>query len=137
LRLDVLWHDADCCDIRVSAWNGAFTGSAEFLVDVGGLDVGEKLADFPRSPADLHETILAAFGREFAGGAASVKFYCTDQAGHAYLEARIESEAESAGVVQYAIISMPVEPAAIDSFRNELRRLEKDRNGSVILKGRG
>jgi len=66
-----------------------------------------------------------------------MRFYCADSAGHAYVQAKIESEFESAGVVQYAIISMPVEAAAIDSFVVDLRRLEKERYGIARLEGRG
>lgn len=138
LQLDVLWHDDDLYDVRVSAWNGAFGGVAEVYVEIGGLEeVAEKLSGFPRSPADVREIVFGAFGRECAGGAASMRFYCMDQAGHAYVESRIESDVESAGVVQYAIISMPIEAAAIDSFVSDLRRLERGRSGTAVLKSHG
>lgn len=137
-QLDVLWHDEDLFDIRASAWNGAFGGVAEMYVAIGGLEeIAAKLSGFPRDPKDIREIVLGAFGREFAGGAVSMKFYCVDRAGHVYVESKIESESESAGVVQYAIICMPVEAAAIDSFVCDLRRLEKDRQGTAILESRG
>jgi hypothetical protein len=37
-----------------------------------------------------------------------MRFYCADRAGHAYVESKIESESESACVVQCAVISMPL-----------------------------
>jgi hypothetical protein len=138
LQLDLVWRDEDLFDIHVSAWNGAFGGVAELYVVIGGLEeLANKLSGFPRDPKDVREVVLGSFGREFAGGAASLRFYCADRAGHSYLESKIESESESAGVVQYAIISMPIEAAAIDSFVIDLRRLERERSGTAILQGRG
>jgi hypothetical protein len=134
----VIWQDEDLFDIRVSAWNGAFGGVAELYVAIGGIEeLANKLAGFPRNPTDVREIVLGMFGREFAGGAVRMRFYCSDKAGHAYVESKIESGTESAGVVQYAIISMPIEAAAIDSFVIDLRRLERERSGTAILQGRG
>jgi hypothetical protein len=54
-------------------------------LEIGALEeVSARLAGFPKNPADVREFILGAFGREFAGGAVSMKFYCID-AGHAYV----------------------------------------------------
>ena len=138
LRVDVIWRDEDIFRVRVSVWNGEFGGTAETDVAIGDLnEMAKRISGFPRSPADAREIVVGSFGREFAGGAARMRFYCADSAGHAYVEVKIESEFESAGVVQYAIISMPVEPAAVDSFVGDLRRLETDRGGIVSLSGRG
>ena len=66
-----------------------------------------------------------------------MRFYCADRAGHAYVESKIESEVESAGVVQSAVISMPIEAAAVDAFVGDLQMLERDRSGTALLKGMG
>ncbi len=88
-QLDVLWHDEDIFNIRVSAWNGAFGGATELYAALGELgEIAKKLAGFPKNPADTRETALGAFGPEFAGGGASMRFYCVDMAGHAYLESK-------------------------------------------------
>ena len=138
LRVDVVWHDEDVFIIRVSVWNGQFGGTAETYVAIGDLnEMAKKLSGFPRSPADAREIVVGSFGREFAGGAASMRFYCADSAGHAYVEVKIESEFESAGVVQYVIISMPIEAAAVDLFVGDLSRLETERSGTAMLLGRG
>lgn len=137
-QLDVLWHDEDVYDIRVSARNGSFGGVAELYMAIGELEeVAKKLCGFPKDPSDIREVVFGAFGPDSAGGAASMRFYCADRAGHAYVESKIESGFESAGVVQSAIISMPVEAAAIDNFVCDLRRLEKERQGTATLEGRG
>jgi hypothetical protein len=137
-RLEVIYADADLNEIRVSAWNGAFGGATDIYIQIDGLvEVAAKLAGFPRDPSDVREFILGAFGHEFAGGAVSMKFYCIDQAGHAFVESRIESGAESAGVWQAATLVMPVEAAAIDRFVEDLRRVEKEKSGVAVLESRG
>lgn len=138
IRLEVIYADPDLIEVRVTAWNGAFGGATDLYMNIGGLEeVAVRLAGFPKNPADMREFILGAFGREFAGGGVSMKFYCIDCAGHAYIESRIESDTESARVWQAATLVMPVEAAAIDRFVEDLRRLEKEKLGVALLEGRG
>ena len=138
LQLEVIWRDEDVFKILVSVWNGEFGGTTETYAAIGGLkEIAEKLLRFPRHPTDVREVVVGSFGREFAGGAASMRFYCIDHAGHAYVEVKIESEFESAGVVQYVIISMPIEAAAVDLFVGDLSQLETERSGTAMLLGRG
>jgi hypothetical protein len=126
-QLDVIWNDEDVLELRVSAWNGAFGGVAQVWVGIGQLEkIATQLSGFPKDSSDAREIVLGAFGPGTAGGAASMKFYCADRAGHAFVESKIESESESAGVVQCAVISMPIEAAALDAFVSELQRLERD-----------
>ncbi len=137
-RVEIIYADADLNEIRVSAWNGAFGGATDIYVKIGGLaELAAKLTGFPRDPSDVREFILGEFGREFEGGAVSMKFYCIDQAGHAYVESRIESNTESARVWQAATLAMPVEAAGIDRFVEDLRLLEKEKVGVALLEGRG
>src|SRR5437879_5351738 len=59
-----------------------------------------KLLGFPTQPSDAREISFGAFGREWAGGGVSMKFYCADRSGHAFVESKIESGLDSAGTVQ-------------------------------------
>jgi hypothetical protein len=137
-QLDVIWNDEDIFDLRVSAWNGAFGGVARVWAGIGELEkIAAELSGFPKNPSDARDIVLGSFGPGTAGGAASMRFYCVDRAGHAYLESRIESEIESAGVVQSAVVSMPIEAAAVDAFVGGLQRLERERSGTALLKGIG
>jgi hypothetical protein len=137
-RVEIIYADADLNEIRVSAWNGAFGGATSIYINIGGLaELAAKLKGFPRGPSDAREFILGAFGREYAGGAVSMKFYCIDQAGHTYVESRIESSAESARVCQTARLVMPVEAAGINRFVEDLQQLEKEKAGVALLEGRG
>ena len=100
-------------------------------------EVAARLAAFPKDPADVREFNLGAFGRRFAGGAVSMKFYCIGQAGPADVRSRIASDRESAGVWQAATLVMPMEAAAIDRLVEDLRRLEKARLRVALLEARG
>src|SRR5271163_3556012 len=51
-----------------------------------------------------------------AGGAVSMAFYCKDAAGHALVEARIESEHGGTPKAQSALFFVPVEASALDAF---------------------
>jgi hypothetical protein len=134
-RFEVRWSDADIFDIRISAWNGAFGGSTSVYVPIGGLaEAATKLEGFPRHPSDKRELQFGAFGAEWAGGAVSMAFYCKDAAGHALVDARIESEHGGTPKAQSALFFVPVEASAVDAFVEDLRRLEADREGTAALR---
>ena len=135
-QFEVKWHDTDLVEVSVAAWNGAFGGAADVYLPIGGLrEVAEKLEGFPRSPADKREVVFGNFGRKWAGGAVRLRFYCVDGAGHAYVESNIESGGQIAGVTQSVVLSLGIEPAALDSFVEDLRRLDKEKTGTVRLCG--
>jgi hypothetical protein len=134
-RFEVKWSDADVFDVRISAWNGAFGGSTSVYVPTGGLaEAATKLEGFPRHPSDKRELQFGAFGPEWAGGAVKMAFYCKDAAGHALVEARIESEHGGTPEAQSALFFVPVEASAVDAFVDDLRRLEADRKGTAELR---
>ena len=92
-RLEVIYKDNDLLELRVSAWNGAFGGTADVNMGIGELEAtAAQLKGFPTHPADAREVMLGSFGPKTAGGGASVRFYCIDRAGHARLESKIESD---------------------------------------------
>ncbi len=134
-RFEVTWNDDDVFKVRVTAWNGAFGGSAGVYVPIGGLtEAAAKLEGFPRQPSDTRELQFGAFGPEWAGGAASMRFYCKDAAGHASIEARIESDYQGMDKAQSVLLFAFVEATAVDTFVTELRRLEADRHGVALLR---
>jgi hypothetical protein len=138
-RFEVIWNDDDVFKVRVSAWNGAFGGSADAYVAIGGLtEAAAKLDGFPLQPSDTRELQFGAFGPEWAGGAASMCFYCKDAAGHALVEARIESDHlrdhSGGNKAQSVFLVAPIEANAVDSFVSDLRRLEADQCGVALLR---
>ena len=132
IRLEFLWNDADIVEVRVSAWNGLFGGSANTYVGIGELaESAEKLKGFPRTPSDKRRLDFGAFGPKFAGGAATLSFYCRDSAGHASVEVKIESDDRERIPTQSVLLVAAVEPAAVDSFVSDLRRI-RSRSGHRI-----
>jgi hypothetical protein len=137
-EFQVLWHDNDVIKLGVSAWNGAFGGAAEFYEAIGDLrDIAAQLRGFPTNSADTREITFGNFDRKVAGGGVRMRFHCVDDAGHAYVEATIDSNYYSGGTIQTVVLSMPIEAAAVDTFVQELQRLESNRAGVAHLKGKG
>jgi len=134
----VLWYDNDVIKLGVSAWNGAFGGVAEIYEAIGDLqDVAAQLRGFPKNSSDMREIAFGNFDRKGAAGGVRMKFHCIDGAGHAYVEATIDSNYYSGGTVQTVVLAMPIEAAAVDTFVQEIERLESERSGAAHLKGKG
>jgi len=120
-------------EVRLSAWNGLFGGSANIYVGVGEVAASaEKLKGFPRNPPDKRTLEFGAFAPKAAYGAAMLSFYCRDSAGHASVEVKIESDDRERIPAQSVLLVAAVEPAAVDSFVSDLRRLEAD-HGTAFL----
>src|SRR5215475_11161773 len=133
IDIEVCWADEDIFDVRVSAWNGSFGGTANLVVETGGLEkFAATVSGFPKDTKDVREVTLGTFSRDLAGGAVSMRFFCRDMAGHAYVQCRIESGLETAGVFQTATLVMPVEASAVDQFVTKLRNLEREKKGITV-----
>jgi hypothetical protein len=134
-RCEVEWRDADVLEIRIFGWNGAFGGSTAVYVPLGGLkEAAAKVEGFPRHPSDKRELQFGVFGHKWAGGAVNMLFYCSDAAGHALVEAKIESEHGRTPKAESALFFVSVEATAVDAFVADLRRLEADQSGTAILR---
>jgi hypothetical protein len=137
-HFQAIWFDSDLIELCVSAWNGTFGGTADIYEAIGDLEeAAAQLRGFPRNPSDRREIIFGNFDRKCAGGGVKMRFHCIGGAGHSFVEATIDSNCESAGTFQTAVLSMPVEAAAIDVFVQELQRVGANRAGTAYLKGPG
>ena len=131
----VVWYDNDVIELRVSAWNGTFGGVAKIYEGIGDLQAAAaQLRGFPESPEDIREVVFGNFDRKCAAGGVRMRFHCIDGAGHAYVEATIDSNYESGGTIQTVVLAIPIEAAAVDTFVQELGRLETKRTGAAYLK---
>jgi hypothetical protein len=134
-QFKVLYRDSDLVKIRVSVWNGAFGGAAEVYLGTGRLgEVAAQLRGFPKSISDTREVMMGTFGTESAGGGMSMRFHCIDRSGHAYVETKIESDRDSEGRVQSATLLLPIEAVAVDSFVDDLRRLDAGTAATAYLR---
>ncbi|SRR6266404_3481346 len=135
-QFEIVYKDVHLLEIRISAWNGSFGGTADVYIGLDQLkETAVKLRRFPLDPSDVREVTFGEFGPKSAGGAASMRFYCADRAGHTYVDSRIESGYDSAGKAQSVFMTVTIEPAALDSFVEELGQLGTDQAGRAHLKG--
>jgi hypothetical protein len=123
-QFQVLYRDDHLIKVRVSVWNGGFGGEADVYVGTNLLaEIARELCGFPRNVADSREVMLGGFGSEWAGGGASMRFYCVDQSGHACVDVKIESGRDLLGRIQSATFSVPIEAGALDSFVDQLHSM--------------
>ncbi|HKT88144.1 MAG TPA: hypothetical protein VJQ59_06895 [Candidatus Sulfotelmatobacter sp.] len=135
IHVQVLWSDADVFKIRVSAWNGAFGGSVNAYVAIGGLrKAAAEIAGFPKNSSDIRELLFGNFGSEWAGGAVRVHFYCKDAAGHAFITASLESDFQKGEKAESVTLFGAVEAAAVDDFVMQLKQVEAEQYGSAFLR---
>jgi len=135
-QFEIIYKDVHLLEIRIFAWNGRFGGTANVYVGLDHLkETAAKLQRFPLDPSDVREVTLGGFGPKSAGGGVSMRFYCADLAGHAYVDSKIESGYDSAGKAQSVIMTLTIEPAAVDSFVEELAQLGANQAGQAHLKG--
>lgn len=133
----VIWHDNDVLNLCVSAWNGQFGGVAEVYEAIGALrDAASRLRGFPKDPEDNRELVFGNFDRNCAAGGIKMRFHCVDGAGHAFVEATIDSNCYSGGTIEIATLAVPVEAAAVDTFVEELERLDATRSGVACLQAK-
>jgi hypothetical protein len=137
-EFQLIWYDYDLLNLRVKAWNGAFGGVTELYTAVGALRAAaQQLQGFPTSPSDNREIRFGNSNRKGAAGGIRMQFRCVDGAGHAYVDATIDSNYLTGGTIQTVVLAVPVEAAAIDTFAQELERLERERSGTAYLRAEG
>ncbi|HMK29698.1 MAG TPA: hypothetical protein VK473_08455 [Terriglobales bacterium] len=136
LQLKVLYRDSDLIKARVFAWNGTFGGISDIYLAIDQLaGVAEQLQGFPQGISDSREVMLGTFDPTSAGGGMSMRFYCIDRSGRAYVDTKIESDQDSSGGVQSVALSLPIEGGAVDSFVGELRSLDAGERATAYLRG--
>ena len=131
VQIKVIYQENDLIEVRISAWNGTFAGTTDVYVGIGQLaEAAAELQYFPRDSSDAREISFGDFMPVSTGNAASLRFYCVDKAGHAYVESKIESDCCRTGQHQSVMLSLPIEAAAVDSFVQEL---QLEANGEIAF----
>jgi hypothetical protein len=70
LKVAHLWHDIPALELRVTAENPEFRGTADVYVGTGELlKAASTLSGFPKNNLDKREVSFGAFGKKAAGGA--------------------------------------------------------------------
>lgn len=130
------YHDSDLVELVVTAWNGEFGGSTRLYVGHGELEeAADRLLGFPENIEDEREITFGNFGEEVGAGAMELKFSCIDLAGHCHLLLKIEADpiAQKLPLQRVELIG-GVEPAAIDTFVEQMRTLNSMLTGSAVLR---
>lgn len=134
LKVTYLWHDNDVIEVRVTVENAGFRGTADVYVGTDGLlEAAATLRGFPINGRDTREVVFGTEGKKFAGGAARLRFYCSDLVGHTEFRATIEGDYGKQEVAESATICVDFEPAALDVFLIELQQIEREHQGSASL----
>ena len=132
LKIAYLWHDIDLIEVRVTAENAEFRGSADVYVGADGLlKAAVLLAGFTTNNLDKREIVFGAAGKGSAGGFVRLKFYCKDGAGHATFRATIEGDYRNRELAESAVVYVRFEPAALDAFLLQLRR-SRENTGDLL-----
>ena len=139
LLIKFLWSDIDVIEIRISASNGEFSGTADAYIGWDGLaQAASVLAGFPNSINDVRELTLGTMDPGFASGGASMRFFCKDSSGHAVAEVVISSEDERlthgwSRPAQSAHFFAHIEANAVDEFVRELSAFDPHDSGVASL----
>ena len=130
-----LWSDSELYELRVVAWDGRFGGTADLYEPIGGLkESADKLKGFPSTLQDVREVAFGTLSPDYGGGGISLRFFCTDAAGHAMVEAKIQcKDPRGLRMPNSAHFFSSVEPASLDRFVDELRNIETNNGGSAFL----
>ena len=133
---ELIWSDPDVHKIRISGSNGKFSGVSEVYEVINGLaEAATQLEGFPLDRRDHRSLEFGNSGPKTAGGYVNLNFYCTDLAGHAVVEASIESDYEKREKAQTVHFISKVEAAAVDRFVSGLRQMESSQRGTARLEG--
>jgi hypothetical protein len=134
LKVAYLWHDIDASKLRVTAENAEFRGTADVYVGTDALlEATTTLAGFPKNHPDKRGVAFGAAGKKFAGGAVRLEFYSKDMAGHAAFRATIEGDYGDREVAENATVCVDFDPAALDEFLLEFKKIETEHRGSASM----
>jgi hypothetical protein len=135
IQLSYLYHDVDIVELKVSAWNGIFGGSTSLYIGKGELaSMATLLAGFPVGLRDRREITFGASGPETAGGATNLTLSCIDGAGHCQMHVMIEADYSLRdSLAERVEMLCAFEPAALDEFASQMRRLNSSLTGSAVL----
>lgn len=135
IHLEVIWFDQDVIEIVLSCSNGRFSGQAEIYLSHSDLsEFADGLRGFPRNLSDSRNIELGTFNPRHADGGIRMKFTCPDFTGRAVVETRLRGDAcEALGEPESVALRIPIEPAAIDSFVQQLAAVNSTIGASAML----
>ncbi|MBW8876923.1 MAG: hypothetical protein JF614_18315 [Acidobacteria bacterium] len=133
--LEVVWFDQDMLELRLTASSAGFAGQANFYA---ALDepaaFAAQLSGFPRSREDVREYEFGNTNLQGYGGA-NIRIACKDGSGHLVVQATIYMNAAGQpAVAESATVQLETVPASIDSFVEELQRMQVNVGQIAVLR---
>lgn len=135
LNFEVIWSDQDAIEAVFSCSNGNFSGRAEiYLSRQAFSELADVLRGFPSGGTDSREVELGTFDSSHADGGVKMKFRCSDALGHAVVEIKLRGDgSEGLGELESVALRIPIEPAAVDSFVQQLMAMDSTIGASASL----
>lgn len=120
--------------LKISASNGVFMGTTLVTVNSDAtLQLAEKIRGFPNNIDDEREFDLGTVRDDENG--ARLLFHCIDRQGHAAVRVTIQSSQWFSPALGNATFPIPIEPAAIDRFIQELKQMTEKPGSRAYLIG--
>jgi hypothetical protein len=135
LNFEVIWSDQDVIEVVFRCSNGHFSGRAEiYLSHRAFSELADVLRGFPSTGTDSREVELGTFNSSHADGGVKMKFRCSDALGHAVVEVKLRGDgSEALGELESVALRIPIEPAAVDSFVQQLMAMDSTIGASASL----
>jgi hypothetical protein len=134
LNFEVIWSDEDMIEVVLTCSNEHFSGRAEIYLSHRALsELADVLRGFPSSGTDSREVELGTFDSGHADGGVKMKFRCSDALGHAVVEIKLRGESEGLSELESVALRIPIEPAAVDSFVQQLMAMDSTIGASASL----
>jgi hypothetical protein len=135
IRVEVIWFDQDVIEIILSCSNGRFSGQTEIYLSHSDLSkFADGLRGFPQRVSDSRNFELGTFDPSHADGGVTMKFSCPDSRGRAVVEIRLRGDAcQALGEPESVALRVPIEPAGIDSFVEQLAAVNSTIGASATL----
>ncbi len=134
INIKVIYFDQEAIEVVLACSNGYFSGQAEIYLSHDGLSkFADALNGFPSSPNDSREIRLGALDESYADGGVLLNFRCRDSLGHAVVEIKLRGDGSKGfGELESVALRIPIEPAAIDVFTDQLRQMDPT-NGVIAF----
>ena len=135
IKLQIIWCDQDMIEIELSCSNGRFSGLAQIYLGHGGLsEFAAGLRGFPRSVSDSRSFELGTFTPTHANGGIKMSFGCPDSSGRAIVQVRLRGDGcEALGEPESVALRIPIEPAGIDLFVQQLTAMDNTIGAPAFL----
>lgn len=135
IRFEVIWFDVDLTEILVQCSNGRFHGTAQlYLAHDKHLHLASVLKGFPSSVHDSKTIEVGTFNPTHAGGGLRIELRCADSTGHVLADVKLRGDVcKSLGEIESVALKLCLEPAAIDTFVNQLETMGATVGASAFL----